>query len=249
VQRLEPSITAEAGLLSPSTGILSVHDFMRSLDAALQSYGGMVVTHTRVVGADYGTPVWRVHVDGADGSDVVEADVVVNSAGLYADDVAAKIMDLTPDLRLSWTKGNYFSLRRSAPRVSRLVYPCPQEKGLGIHLTLDLDGGLRLGPDVEELSANAENYDVDAGRAESFLTAARRYMPALVRADLAPAYSGLRGQRTMSGFRDFYIAEESARGAPGWINLIGIDSPGLTASLAIADYVAGLLFDGDDSCA
>lgn len=249
VQHLEPGITAAAGLLSPSTGILSVHDFMHSLDAALQSYGGMVVTHTRVVGADHGPAPWQVHVADAEGSEIVEADAVINSAGLHADDVAAKVMDLTPDLRLSWTKGNYFSLRRSVPRVSRLVYPCPEERGLGVHLTLDLGGGLRLGPDVEELSEKVENYQVDAARAERFLAAARRYMPALVREDLAPAYSGIRGQRTMPGWRDFYIAEESARGAPGWINLIGIDSPGLTASLAIGDYVAELVLDEGDLCA
>jgi L-2-hydroxyglutarate oxidase LhgO len=246
VTALEPSVRSIGALLSPDTGIIDVHELMHALAADAQRAGVDFAFRSRLVGAEPRNGGWEVAIEDAAGEiDRLEVDVVVNCAGLHSDRVAALVLDdaaLEP-LRMGWVKGNYFSVRAgSAVRASRLIYPAPHPelKGLGIHLTLDLAGGQRLGPDVEVLAERSEGYDVDASRAAAFAEAARRYLPDLSAEDLSPGYSGLRPQLLRSGFRDFYIAEESANGAPGWINLVAIESPGLTCALAIGSRVAGL---------
>jgi L-2-hydroxyglutarate oxidase LhgO len=178
--------------------------------------------------------------------EVVEAALVVNAAGLYADRVARLALPAANGTlpAQEWVKGSYFSIRPgSRVRAERLIYPCPHPdlRGLGTHLTLDLAGGQRLGPDVERIPAPVEDYRVDADRAASFYEAARRFLPALAAEDLAPAYSGLRPQAVVAaGFRDFYVAREDRREVPPLVNLIGIESPGLTCALSIAEHVAAL---------
>jgi L-2-hydroxyglutarate oxidase LhgO len=246
-RRMEPDVASVAALESPSTGILDVHALMHALAADVQAHGGDFVSRAEFTRAEREDGVWQVGVRDADGEEgVLEAAVVVNAAGLHADEVARCAAPLAEaDVPLQqWVKGRYFSVRPSERvRASRLIYPCPHPelRGLGVHLTLDLAGGMRLGPDVQVLAERVEDYDVDAGQAQAFYESARRFLPGLQADDVAPAYAGLRPQRAVaSGFRDFYIAHESGRGAPGWINLIGIESPGLTAALAIAEYVADL---------
>ena len=166
---------------------------------------------------------------------------VVNAAGLFADRVAALagIDAQAAGYRLHWFKGEYFSLARTLP-PRRLIYPLPGPHGLGIHLTLDRQGRQRLGPNA--FPVDTVDYEVDASHADAFYAAAHRALPDLRRSDLLPGTAGLRPKLSADGsFRDFVIAEESARGLPGWVNLIGIESPGLTASPAIADFVADLL--------
>ncbi len=247
VQRLAPCLTAVAALQSPSTGIVDPHALMDALAAEAASLGVGFVYHSRVVGAEPIGGGWRVSVRSPAGEvEEIEAEWVVNAAGLYADELASIVV---PDvaaagLATDWVKGNYFTIRPAAHApVDCLVYPCPRHdlRGLGIHLTLDLDGGQRLGPNVEMLPDRVERYDVDPALRDDYLAAARTYLPHLVADDLEPAFAGIRPQRRVPGYRDFYIAHEAARGAPGWVNLVAIDSPGLTAALAIAPLVARLV--------
>ncbi len=246
VRRLAPCVTAVAALRSPSTGIIDPHALMDALAGDAVSLGVGFVYHSRVVGAEPIEAGWRVSVESPSGEvEEVEAAWVVNAAGLYADEVAAIVVPdvVAAGLATDWVKGNYFSIRPAghAP-VDCLVYPCPRRdlRGLGIHLTLDLDGGQRLGPDVEMLPDRVERYDVDPALRDLYLAAVRTYLPHLTAEDLEPAFAGIRPQRRVSGYRDFYIAHEAERGAPGWVNMVAIDSPGLTAALAIADRLSRL---------
>jgi L-2-hydroxyglutarate oxidase LhgO len=172
----------------------------------------------------------------------------VNAAGLDADLVAA-MPGLDVDAagyRLSWTKGSYFRIRPARSHLAqRLIYPVhPPGSGslLGIHLTVDLDGGLKLGPDIEVLEERRQDYEVTEEHRGAFFAAAVRYLPDLALDDLSPDQSGIRARLQGLGvpFRDFVISEESARGFPGWVNLVGIESPGLTSCLEIAREVRAL---------
>jgi L-2-hydroxyglutarate oxidase LhgO len=179
---------------------------------------------------------------------IIDAATVVNCAGLNADEVAAG-MGIDVDAaryRQVFVKGCYFRLREGSPiRLRHLVYPVPNSAltGLGVHVTLDLAGSVRLGPDVEFLPDRVEDYHVPPARATLFAERAARYLPALRAEDLRPDQSGIRPRRVLPGGEvpDFVIAEERARGLPGWINLIGMESPGLTCCLAIAREVRGLM--------
>jgi L-2-hydroxyglutarate oxidase LhgO len=269
LRRRAPGVTAVpgGGLWSPETGIVDAHGFMDALVGDAAAAGADVVCQASVVAAEAVGDGWRLgvrrgdagtrrHGDGATSAfpstsesgatETIEAARVINAAGLYADDVARLVL---PDvdargLALEWSKGNYFAIRTGARApVDCLVYPCPQPERhtLGVHLTLDLDGAQRLGPDVEALAARVEDYGVDPGRAPAFLEAARRYLPHLTPDDLSPAYAGIRpARRNLAGYGDFHIAED----LPGWVNLVGMDSPGLTAALAIGRVVAELPGEG-----
>ncbi|HEX6558573.1 MAG TPA: NAD(P)/FAD-dependent oxidoreductase [Longimicrobiales bacterium] len=245
VAELEPAVRARAALLSPSTGILSAHGVLNALAAEVHELGGDIALRSELVGAQrQGNGTWSLHAkDERGATDSVAADVVINAAGLYADRVAALAMDISddPSLTLRWVKGSYFNVRHLA--VQRLVYPVPlaHAKTLGTHVTMDLAGAARLGPDREDLAEKREDYDVPDARGQSFLDAARSFLPNLSRDDLSPGYAGIRPQRTGAGFTDWYIAEESARGAASWINLIGMESPALTACLAIGAHVADMV--------
>jgi len=236
---LAPGVRAVAGLWSPETGIVDTEELMRYFLIKAQGAGAIFLWDCELTSVAREDGVYRLGVKGTD--DPILARCVVNAAGLASDRVAG-LAGLDCDAagcRLHWFKGEYFSLRRALP-IKPLVYPVPAEHGLGIHLTVDRQGRHRLGPNA--FAVDALDYDVDPGHRRQFFEAASRYLPDLKAEDLAPGTAGIRPKLSTDGsFRDFFIAEQSGRGWPGWVDLIGIDSPGLTASPAIADFVANLL--------
>ena len=243
---LEPELRCVAALRSPSTGIVDSHAFMLSLLADLESHGGSVVFRSPLLSAATTSEGIELRVGGQEPATVV-AGLVVNAAGLNASDVARRIDGLRPDTipDTRFCKGNYFGLEGRAP-FSRLVYPVPEAAGLGVHLTLDLGGQARFGPDTEWLSAthpDAIDYAVDAERGNAFNAEIRRYWPGLRDGSLRAAYSGVRPKIFVAGapVGDFVISGPSTHGVPRLVNLFGIESPGLTSSLAIADAVARAL--------
>ncbi len=246
VRRLEPRVIATAALWSPRSGIVDSHAFMRSLLQSARDHGCQFAWRHRVLAAEHLATGWRLRVDGPDGTADIVGDSVVNAAGLDADEVAglAGIDVDAAGYRQRWVKGSYFRLR---PRnlVRHLVYPIPPPglPGLGIHVTVDLAGGARLGPDVQPLARRDQQYDVAETEAPRFLAAVSRYLLGVTVEDLLPDQSGIRPKLGApgDGVRDFIVTEESGRGAPRWVNLLGIESPGLTASLALAPEVETLL--------
>ena len=238
VRALEPALVAERALLSPSTGIIDSHAFMLALLGDAEAHGAMIAFETPVLAGRAAERGLVIETGGA-APMRVSAALVVNAAGLGAQALARSIAgmpaDRIPPLHLA--KGNYFSLNRRSP-FSRLIYPMPTPGGLGVHLTLDLAGQAKFGPDVEWV--DAIDYDVDPRRADSFYAAIRTYWPDLPDGALQPAYAGVRPKIARPGGSntDFLIQTEEEHGIPGLINLFGIESPGLTASLAIADWVA-----------
>jgi L-2-hydroxyglutarate oxidase LhgO len=243
---LEPRLQAAAALLSPSTGIVDSHGLMLSLQADAEAHGAMLAFESPVLGGRATGRGIELDVGGASPMSVL-ARTVVNSAGLFAPQLAARIEGLAPHHVPvpHFLKGSYFSLAGRAP-FSRLVYPMHQGAWLGVHLTLDLGGQARFGPDAEWLpggtDAAAIDYRVDPRRAEAFYGAIRRYWPALPDGALQPAYAGVRPKIHGPGepAPDFMIEGPAAHGVPGLVNLFGIESPGLTASLAIGDHVAAM---------
>ncbi len=248
LRRLAPPVRGVLALRSPSTGIVDVHALMDALAAQAARAGAQVLLRTRLEGAARTADGWQVALRSDSGVELAEVAWVVNCAGLYADEVAALALPpaVAHGLTLDWSRGNYFSIRpQAAAAVDCLVYPCPpRDRSLGVHLTLDLDGAQRLGPDVERLSRRIEDYRVDPARGPAFLAAARRYLPHLTPDDLAPAFAGIRPERRVAGFRDFYVQEETHRGAPHWLNLVGIGSPGLTSALALGALVGDMVAAG-----
>lgn len=247
--RNNPDVDACAALYSPTTGIIDSHEYMRSLEAHTINTGGDVVYNHKVIGIDKISGGYELQVQTADGETVsIQSECVINSAGLGSDEIArmAGIDIDSENLRLSYCKGRYFKIAPSAGlEINNLIYPTPAVNyvGLGIHLTLDLSGGMKLGPDTMYIDDRCIDYSVDQGLHEKFYVAAKRYLPKLSPDDISPDYSGVRPklQKADEAVRDFYIREESERNLPGMINLIGIESPGLTSSLAIAEYVFGLI--------
>jgi L-2-hydroxyglutarate oxidase LhgO len=235
---LEPALVAHRALLSPSTGIVDSHAFMLALRGDAEAHGAMIAFETPVL---TGRAVERgiIIETGGPSPMRISADMVVNAAGLGAQALARSISSVPaetiPPLHLA--KGNYFSLSGRSP-FARLIYPMPTPGGLGVHLTLDLAGQAKFGPDVEWI--DAINYDVDPERADSFYAAIRTYWPDLPDGALQPAYAGVRPKIARPGgsTTDFLLQTEKDHGVKGLINLFGIESPGLTASLAIADWVA-----------
>lgn len=247
---MEPALRCEAALWSPVTGIVDSHGLMRSLLADLERAGGALAVSSRVVGGTVGPArPHRLKVAAGTETVTVEADRIVNAAGLQAPAVAAALDGMPPHaVPRQWrAKGHYFSLAGRAP-FSRLIYPAPSEAGLGIHLTLDLGGQARFGPDVEWLDDGAaDDYAVDVRRQPQFEAAVRRYWPGLADGALQPAYSGIRPKLVGPGAEaaDFRVDGPAEHGIPGLLQLFGIESPGLTASLALAAEVAADLMASD----
>jgi L-2-hydroxyglutarate oxidase LhgO len=219
------------------------HGYMLALQGDLESHGGMVAFKSPLAAARVTSDGIELDCEG-DESLTLRAKEVINAAGLYAPLVAQKIRGLAPQNvpKAFFAKGNYYSLAQKAP-FNHLIYPIPESAGLGVHLTLDLGGQARFGPDVEWLdieNPDAINYVVDSARSESFYAEIRRYWPGLAQGALQPAYSGVRPKIVGPGVTtaDFVIDAEPQHGVPGLVNLFGIESPGLTAALAIADRVA-----------
>jgi L-2-hydroxyglutarate oxidase LhgO len=240
-RRLEPALDCVAALVSPETGIIDSHGLMLALQGDLEDRGGMIAFATTIQRLVPTSNGWRVHYAGA-GDESFEVDAVVNAAGLGAQALGRKIEGLEQDKvpRQVLAKGNYFGYARR-PAFSRLIYPAPVDGGLGIHVTLDLAGRMRFGPDVEWI--DAENYDVDPGRAEMFYARIRTYWPSLPDGTLVPDYAGVRPKLSGPGepAADFIIQGAREHGLARLVNLYGIESPGLTSSLSIAgDVVARL---------
>ncbi|MDX8500851.1 NAD(P)/FAD-dependent oxidoreductase [Mesorhizobium sp. VK4C] len=240
-RRMEPDIQCVAALLSPGTGIVDSHQLMLSFQGEAEAAGAMVA---------FGSPVTGIRRDGGGllvsvgGEDPVEvrAQLVINSAGLFAPSVAAAIEGMPAYLvpRPYFARGNYFVLSGKSP-FSRLVYPVPVPGGLGTHVTLDLAGQARFGPDVEWIERI--DYSVNSSRLPRFAEAIRRYWPALDENRLCPGYAGIRPKTAGpdEAPQDFVIQGSDIHGVSGLVNLFGIESPGLTASLAIAECVLGQL--------
>lgn len=242
---LEPALSCVTALLSPSTGILDSHAYMLSLQGEAEDHGAAIALSSPVTGGSVGDRQIRLHIGGSDPLDVL-CNTVINCAGLGAQRIAAAISGLPAATipPLYRAKGSYFSLVGKSP-FRRLVYPVPGVAGLGTHYTLDLGGQGRFGPDVEWV--DAEDYDVDPRRADSFYDAIRRYWPELPDGALQPAYAGIRPKvqaPTDAVAADFLIHGPEVHGVPGLVCLYGIESPGLTASLAIADIVRERLSAG-----
>jgi L-2-hydroxyglutarate oxidase LhgO len=241
VRDLEPQVECVAALLSPSTGIIDSHGLMLAYRGDAEDHGAMIAFHAPVAGGRVGEDGIELSIGGDDPMELC-ARSVVNSAGLHAPAVARRIEGLPPDLTPSahFCKGNYYTLSGARP-FSHLVYPVPEEAGLGIHVTIDLGGQVRFGPDVEWIEAI--NYDVDPARAAGFYEAIRPYYPGLKDGAIEPGYAGIRPKIAPKGTQavDFVIQGPREHGVPGLVNLFAIESPGLTSSLVLAQEVAGAL--------
>ena len=235
---LEPGLRCVAALASPATGIVDSHALMQALLQDAQEHGAAVVFRSPVLGGAAVPGGLELELGGP-GAMRIRAGLVFNCAGLQAAAVARSLLGAGAVPPIHLAKGNYYSLSGPAP-FSRLVYPVPERAGLGVHLTLDLAGQARFGPDVEWV--DTVGYDVDPARAESFYGAIRRYWPGLPDGALQPAYAGIRPKLQGPGdpVRDFLLQGELEHGVPGLWNLLGIESPGLTACLALARLVAGM---------
>jgi L-2-hydroxyglutarate oxidase LhgO len=241
VRQLEPEVACTRAFLSPSTGIVDSHALMMSLVADIEAHGGWVALQTEFEGAVREHGVFRITTRSGDEPSAVSSRWLINSAALQATRVAQRVRGLSPAFipKSYLAKGHYFSV--NGRPFSRLIYPLPVEGGLGIHATVQLDGQVRFGPDVEWV--DTVSYDVDATRAAQFYTAIRTYWPGLLEGALQPAYAGLRPKISGPGepSADFGVSAPNEHGLSGLINLFGIESPGLTASLALGDACARLV--------
>lgn len=236
---LEPELRCAAALYSPSTGIVDSHALMLAYQGDAESAGAMLALKSPLEHAAVRGDGFELRVAGAD---PIRCRLLVNSAGLTAPSVARRIEGYPAALAPGefYAKGNYYSLAKRAP-FSRLIYPVPEPGGLGVHITLDLAGQARFGPDVEWI--DRIEYSVDPGRSARFYAAIRRYWPGLPDGALSPGYAGIRPKTAgpSDPAPDFLIQGHEAHGIPGLVHLFGIESPGLTASLALADTVAASL--------
>lgn len=255
-RRVHPLIRAEFGALeSPTTGIISAHDLTQYFQAQFENAEGTVALQTNVVsiareGEDYTV---ACSVVGLEDDFVISGENVINSAGLFAPQIANLILPPERHFKSHFAKGNYFSYTPKQPILtskitSKLIYPCPRPNasGLGTHLTFDLGGQLRFGPDLEWVDSSLNDasmllYDVSSNNLEAAHQAISTYFPGIELDEIQPSYSGIRPKLTsheesLRAFSDFYVEEEP--GFPGFVNLIGIESPGLTSAFAIAEHVA-----------
>ena len=248
IRELEPEIFALKAIWSPSTGIVDTHSLMKRMETnsinngCNIAYGSEVDRIRRIEGG------YELSVNDLNGGKYrFSTRIVVNSAGLMSDRVSAMAGITDPELEIAFCKGEYFRVNPPVNRlINRLVYPVPHPnlEGIGIHVTVDTGGGVKLGPDVTYLPVNDYDYKVNAEKKEAFFASVKKFLPFLKPDDISPEMAGIRPKIQKQGepVKDFYIADESARGFPGFINLIGIESPGMTSSLAIAGYVRNLLY-------
>ncbi len=241
IKSLEPEILGKMGLLSPETGIVDTHQLMKYLEQTAESNGVILAYNCEVVGVEKKSDNYVLNIHDADDEMMqLQSTVLINAAGLTSDTIAAFVgIDIdTAVYRIHPCKGEYFGIsNRHKGKVKHLIYPAPTPISLGTHLVLGLDGGIKIGPNafyVDEI-----DYDVDPSHLEEFQKSASRFLPFIEIGDLSPDMSGIRPklQRKRELFHDFVICEESARGFPGLINLVGIESPGLTSCLSIAEEV------------
>lgn len=247
VKELEPDIFALKALLSPTTGIIDSHALMKRFETNFLNNGGKIAYGSEVTGIKKIPGGYEIIIYDSDAREYsFTSSYVINSAGLTAD----KISEMTGirDSRLSihFCKGEYFRIIPPKNRLlKRLIYPLPHKnmEGIGIHVTIDMGGGVKLGPDVTYMDSNKYDYTVNPFKQEVFWKSARKFLPFLGYDDIAPDMAGIRPKTQKHGdpIHDFYIMEESARGYKGFINLIGMESPGLTSCISIARHVNGLI--------
>lgn len=247
MKNLEPNVEGVAALLSPSTGIIDANALMGYFAARAKEGGAEIAYRKKVVGIEKVADGYQVTVEEGD----IErfsftTNILINCAGLQSDKMAelAGIDIVKAGYKLHYCKGEYFSVGGGKNKlVKRLIYPVPEPKvtGLGVHITLDLDGRMRLGPSAEYV--DSIDYTVDSGHKEAFYNSAKKMLPFIEYDDLEPEMAGIRPklQGPEDDVRDFVIRDESDKGLPGLINLLGIESPGLTSTPAIGRYVAGLV--------
>ncbi|MEO7106747.1 MAG: NAD(P)/FAD-dependent oxidoreductase [Rhodoferax sp.] len=242
---VEPALHCLAALHSPSTGIVDSHGLMLSLLGDMERAGGVLALNSPLALAEYKNGAIELLAN--DGTRL-QARTLVNAAGLQAPALALRFAGLDPRFvpQAYFAKGNYFTLAGRSP-FSRLIYPVPEAAGLGVHLTLDLGGQARFGPDVQWVDS-PEDTEVHAARGDAFYAEVRKYWPELPDGALVPAYAGIRPKINgpNEAARDFCIQGPKVHGVPGLVNLFGIESPGLTSSLAIGDLVVALLATGLD---
>lgn len=244
---LEPNIFALKALFSPSTGIVDSHSLMKQYETNSLNNGCQIVYGSEVIGIMKVRDGYKITLLDADKQNYsFTTKIIINSAGLTSDKVSEMVGITDENLKILFCKGEYF--RISPPKnklITRLIYPVPHHnmEGIGIHVTIDMGGGVKLGPDVKYLESNIYDYKLTASKQEAFYISAKKFLPFLEFEDLAPEMAGIRPKIQKPGepLRDFYIMEESKRGFPGFINLIGMESPGLTSSIAIAKYVEKLI--------
>jgi L-2-hydroxyglutarate oxidase LhgO len=237
-QKEEPCLQADEALFVPSAGIIDSHAFMQKLYHAAKANGVLFVFHSEVKAIEPKRDGYLLQT----GKETLKAGILINASGLNSDRIASLtgIDILKYGYKIHPCKGEYYRLKKRIP-VGHLVYPLPGREYLGIHITPDMDGRLRLGPNAYYV--NDLNYHMNDSRCEEFFASARRFIPDLSRDDIIPDFAGIRPKLQAPGeeISDFLIREESDKGFPGLINLIGIESPGLTSSLAIARLVKELL--------
>ncbi len=238
---LEPKLCCTAALLSGSTGVLDSHAYMLTLQGEAEHAGAVFVFHSPITGGCVTDAGSEIAVGGADPMRL-RCRLVVNAAGLHAPAVARCFAGMPRSFipNAYYAKGSYFTLA-GRPPFSRLIYPVPMPGGLGVHLTIDLGGQARFGPDVEWI--DRIDYSVDPRRADGFVAAVRRYWPGLPDGALQPGYAGIRPKIVPPGApsQDFVVQGPRTHGIPGLVHLFGIESPGLTAAIALADYVGEMV--------
>lgn len=249
----EPNIFCTGGLYSPTTGILSAHELMDSLFHKSLFYGADLLFNSSIqsVAKNSRSDGYLVQIKDST-SEVTEIEVggIINCAGLYADQVADRIGIHKEEYKQKFIKGNYFRLKGKKEPFKHLIYPVPMPKlhGLGVHVTIDLNRGVRFGPDVEKDPLEKENYDVNESRKDDFFKAIKKYFPSINYDDLMPDMAGIRPRLAADKeFNDFIISEEGKYSFPNVINCIGIESPGLTSSLAIAEYIYNMILSKNNS--
>jgi L-2-hydroxyglutarate oxidase LhgO len=247
IAALEPNIFALKALYSPTTGIVDTHSLMKRMETNFLNQGGQIVYGSEVKGIRKIENGYEISLLDADMKDYsFTSALVVNSAGLTSDNISEMAGMKDESLSINFCKGEYFRVNPPKNRlINRLIYPVPHTnmEGIGIHVTIDMGGGVKLGPDVTYLESKVYDYHVDASKQEAFWRSARKFLPFLEYDDIAPEMAGIRPKTQKKGepIHDFYIKEESGRGNPGFINLIGMESPGMTSCLAIANYVDKLI--------
>ena len=247
IAELEPEVFAVKALWSPSTGIIDSHSLMKQFETNSINNGCQVVYGSEVTAIVKIPGGYEVSVTDADGNTFsFTTSVVINSAGLTSDKIAEMVGIREESLRIHFCKGEYYRINPPKNKlIKRLIYPVPHREmeGIGIHVTIDMGGGVKLGPDVKYLDSNVYDYRLTPSKQKDFYRSAKKFLPFLEEDDIAPEMAGIRPkiQKPGEAQKDFYIMEESDRALPRFINLIGMESPGLTSSVSIANYVRNML--------
>ncbi len=253
ISEIEPNIFALRALFSPSTGIIDSHALMKQYETNTLNNGGHIAYGSEVTGIRRIKTGYEVTLLDADKTTYsFTTKILINSAGLTSDKISEMAGMVDDNLKILFCKGEYFRLNPPKNKlIKRLIYPVPVQnlEGAGIHVTIDMGGGVKLGPDVTWLKSNIYDYKVDASKQEAFYRSAKKFLPFLEKEDIVPEMAGIRPkiQRPGEPLRDYYIMDETIGGCPGFINLIGMESPALTSSIAIANFVRSLIDKSGDS--